>query len=51
VVKYTKQQMYESHWDYFDPRQYQQQPHVIEQMDLYRLRRRISPTPTETRCH
>jgi hypothetical protein len=34
VVRYEPGQMYEAHWDYFNPAQYQRQPEVIERMDL-----------------
>ena len=34
VVRYTEGQMYEAHWDYFDPNNYQQQPEVVEDMNL-----------------
>lgn len=38
VVRYLSegQQMYEAHWDYFNPDQYRTQPMVIERMDLER---------------
>ena len=39
VVKYTKHQMYEAHWDYFNPEQYTNQPDVIERMDLWKRNR------------
>ena len=41
VVRYESagQQMYEAHWDYFNPNQYRTQPDVIERMDLRRRNR------------
>jgi prolyl 4-hydroxylase len=33
------QQMYEAHWDYFNPNQYRTQPDVVERMDLKRRNR------------
>ena len=38
-MRYTADQMYEAHWDYFNPAQYQQQPEVIEHMDLTKRNR------------
>lgn len=41
VVRYESagQQMYEAHWDYFNPNQYRSQPDVVERMDLRRRNR------------
>lgn len=41
VVRYESagQQMYEAHWDYFNPNQYRTQPDVVERMDLRRRNR------------
>ena len=41
VVRYESagQQMYEAHWDYFNPNQYRTQPDVVERMDMRRRNR------------
>ena len=41
MVRYESagQQMYEAHWDYFNPNQYRTQPDVVERMDLRRRNR------------